>query len=149
MPELPSEAVAIERVRRTFERQTVMQTIGATMPRVDREEVVIELPHRDDLAQQHGFLHAGIVSTILDSACGLAALAHMPLDTAVLAVEFKCNFLAPAKGDRIVARGRVVRAGRTLHTCAGDAYAIVDGTEKHVATLMSTVMAIEGRGMVD
>jgi uncharacterized protein (TIGR00369 family) len=137
------------RVRRTFERQKVMATIGAEITDVSTDGVEIVIPHRDDLTQQHGFLHAGIVSTVLDTACGLAALANTPPDTAVLAVEFKVNFLAPAKGDRVIVRGRTVRSGRTLHTCVGDAYAIVDGEEKHVATLMSTVMTIEGRGFVD
>jgi uncharacterized protein (TIGR00369 family) len=137
------------RVRRTFARQKVMATIGAEITNVSADGVEIEIPYREDLTQQHGYLHAGIVSTVLDTACGLAALANMPPDTAVLAVEFKVNFLAPAKGERIRVRGRAVRSGRTLHTCAGDAYAITGDEEKHVATLMSTVMTIEGRGLVD
>ena len=137
------------RVRRTFERQKVMATIGAELMKVSEDGVEIELPHSDELTQQHGFLHAGIVSTVLDTACGLAALAKMPPDTAVLAVEYKVNFVNPAKGDRIRVLGQVVKSGRTLHVCSGNAYASVDGKETHVATLMSTVMTVRGRGLVD
>jgi uncharacterized protein (TIGR00369 family) len=108
------------RVRLSFARQRVMETIGAVLSRVDAGAVDIALPFRDDLTQQDGFLHAGIVATILDSACGYAAYSLMPADVGVLTVEYKINLMRPAIGNRLVARGRVVRAGKTLTVCTGD-----------------------------
>lgn len=105
------------RVRNSFEKQKFMATIGARLARVEPGKVDIELASRDDLVQQHGFLHAGVLASAADSACGYAALSLMPAGTAVLSVEFKINMLAPAAGDRIVARGSVIRAGRTITVC--------------------------------
>ncbi|MFT3883389.1 MAG: PaaI family thioesterase [Gemmatales bacterium] len=102
------------RVRDSFARQKVMETLGAVMSRVDEGMVEITLPYRVELTQQHGFLHAGIVATILDSACGYAAFSLMPADVAVLTVEYKINLMRPAKGERFVARARVVRPGKTV-----------------------------------
>jgi uncharacterized protein (TIGR00369 family) len=133
------------RVRRSFALQRVMETIGARLARVAPGEVDVELPFREDLTQQNGFLHAGIVSTVLDSACGYAAFTLMPADAGVLSIEFKVNLLAPARGERIIARGRVVRAGRTISVCTADAFAIQAGAERHVATMTATLMAIAGR----
>jgi uncharacterized protein (TIGR00369 family) len=133
------------RVRASFARQRVMASIGAVMRRVEPGEVEIELPYRLDLTQQHGFIHAGIVATILDSACGYAAFSRMPPDMAVLTVEYKINLLRPAKGDRLVARARVKRAGKTLTVCTGDAFAETGGAESVVATMLATVMAVEER----
>lgn len=133
------------RVRRSFAAQRVMETIGARLARVAPGEVDVELAFRDDLTQQNGFLHAGIVSTILDSACGYAAFTLMPADAGVLSIEFKVNLLAPAVGERVVARGRVVRAGRTISVCTADAFAIRDGAERHVATMTATIMTIASR----
>ncbi len=139
-----------EKVRQSFARQTVMNTIGARMTRVDAGEVEIELPFRDDLSQQHGFIHAGIITTILDSACGYAALTLMPEDAAVLTVEFKVNLLSPAKGEKMIARGRVTRPGRTVTVCAGDVFALTAGKEKIVATMLATMIALRDReGMTD
>ena len=132
------------RVRASFARQRVMETIGAVLTRVDPGEVEIALPYRADLTQQHGFIHAGIVATILDSACGYAAFSLMPADVAVLTVEYKINLLRPAKGDRLVARARVVRSGKTLTVCAGDVVAQA-GAEDVVATMLATVMAVPQR----
>src|ERR687890_39497 len=106
----PQDPAYESRVRASFERQTFMATLGAQLARVEPGEVDIALSPRDDLVQQHGFLHAGVLASIADSACGYAALSLMPPGAAVLSVEFKVNLLAPAKGDRIVARGRVIRA---------------------------------------
>ena len=132
------------RVRASFARQRVMETIGAVLTRVDPGAVEIALPFRADLTQQHGFIHAGIVATILDSACGYAAFSLMPADVAVLTVEYKINLLRPAKGDRLVARARVVRPGKTLTVCAGDVVAHA-GAENVVATMLATVMAVPQR----
>ncbi len=129
-----------ERIRESFARQTVMATLGAVLVEVAPGRVRIDLPFRADLTQQHGFLHAGVVTTIADSACGYAALSLMPGDAEVLAVEFKVNFLAPAVGSRMIARGRVVRPGRTITVCAGEVAAVQDGVEKPVATLLGTMM---------
>lgn len=133
------------RVRASFSRQQVMRTIGATLSHVESGTVTIELPFRADLTQQHGFLHAGVVTTVLDSACGYAAFSLMAADVAVLTVEFKVNLLSPARGERVVAKGRVLRAGRTLTVCAGDAVAVGAGGEKVVATMLATLMAVEER----
>jgi uncharacterized protein (TIGR00369 family) len=135
----------VGRVRASFARQRVMETIGAIMSRIESGAVEITLPYRLDLTQQHGFIHAGIVATILDSACGYAAFSQMPPDTAVLTVEYKINLLRPAKGTRLIARARIVRAGKTLTVCAGDAFADTDGEETAIATMLATVMAVEQR----
>jgi uncharacterized protein (TIGR00369 family) len=133
------------RVRASFARQRIMETIGAVLTRVDPGAVEIALPYRADLTQQHGFIHAGIVATILDSACGYAAFSLMPADVAVLTVEYKINLLRPAKGERLVARARVVRSGKTLTVCTGDVFAQADGQENAVATMLATVMAVPQR----
>ena len=122
-----------------------MHTIGAELVRVEPGEVELVLPFRDDLTQQHGFLHAGIVTTLLDSACGYAALSLMDRDSAVLSVEYKVNLLAPAVGERVRAVGRVVRPGRTLLVCTGEVTAL-DGEGESVVTMMqATMMAVRGR----
>jgi uncharacterized protein (TIGR00369 family) len=133
------------RVRASFARQRIMETIGAVLTRVDPGAVEIALPYRVDLTQQHGFIHAGIVATILDSACGYAAFSLMPADVAVLTVEYKINLLRPAKGDRLAARARVVRSGKTLTVCAGDVISQTGSTENVVATMLATVMAVPQR----
>jgi uncharacterized protein (TIGR00369 family) len=143
MPSLvPSNPNFERRVRESFARQNLMKTIGATMTRVAPGEVEIELPFRDDLTQQHGYLHAGIVTSIVDSACGYAALSLLPENAEVLSVEYKINLLSPAKGERIIARGRVTRAGRNLTVCTGEAFAVSDGKEKIIATMLATMIAI-------
>jgi len=142
----PATDVAAEdfeaRVRASFERQRVMTSMGATMTRVEAGLVEIELPYRVELTQQHGFIHAGIVATILDSACGYAAFSRMPLGYAVLTAEYKINLMRPAKGDRFIARARVVRAGKVLTVCTGDAFAVEGDRERIVATMLATIMAV-------
>jgi len=133
------------RVRESFGRQRIMQTIGASITRVAPGEVEVALPCRDDLTQQHGFLHAGVVSTIVDSACGYAALSLMPPGAGVLTVEFKLNLLAPASGQRMLARGRVIKPGRSITVCAGEVFAEQDGAEKLVATMTATTMTVRDR----
>jgi uncharacterized protein (TIGR00369 family) len=135
------------RVRASFQRQQVMATLGARLTRVAPGETDVELPFRSDLIQQHGFLHAGIVTTILDSACGYAAFSLMPAEAEVLSIEFKTNLLAPARGELLVARGRVVRAGRTITVCQADGVMVNGGREVHVATMTATMMTVLGRGV--
>jgi uncharacterized protein (TIGR00369 family) len=137
------------RVRASFERQSFMATIGARLARVAPGEVDIELARRADLVQQHGFLHAGVLASAADSACGYAALSLMPAGAAVLSVEFKINLLAPAAGDRILARGRVIRAGRTVTVCWGEVIALDGDGDKTVATMVGTMMTVRDRGLTD
>ncbi|HEU0053368.1 MAG TPA: PaaI family thioesterase [Longimicrobium sp.] len=134
-----------ERVRESFARQALMHTIGATLDRLAPGEVDLRLPYRADLGQQHGFLHAGVVASIADSACGYAAHTLMPAHAAVLSVEFKINLMAPAAGEAFVARGRVVKAGRTLTVCSGDVFALRGGEERLVATMQATMMTVRDR----
>lgn len=138
-----------ERVRASFARQRVMATIGATIERVAPGEVTIAMPPNAALTQQHGYLHAGIIATIADSACGYAALSLMPADAAVLSIEFKTNMLAPAEGDRFVARGKVIKPGRTIMVCDATVHAVRNGGEKLVATMTGTMMVVQGRGLSD
>ena len=126
-----------------------MATIGARLTRVALGEVDIEVAMRDDLVQQHGFLHAGVLASAADSACGYAALSLMPVDAAVLSIEFKINMLAPARGERVVARGRVLRAGRTITVCRGDVTAYTGSAERLVATMVATMMTVRDRGLTD
>lgn len=132
-------------VRASFGAQPLMVTIGARLTRVAAGEIEIRLPFRSDLTQQHGFLHAGVVTSALDSACGYAAFSLMPEGVGVLTVEFKTNLLAPARGEELIARGRVVRAGRTLTVCQGDASVLVGGAETAVALMVATIMTIRER----
>ena len=124
------------RVRENFEQQRVMQLIGAKLGAVEPGVVEIAVPFRDDLTQQDGYIHAGIVTTILDSACGYAAYTLMPAGSSVLSVEFKVNLLAPAKGTTIKARAEVKRAGRTLTVCSADALA----DDSLCATMLATMI---------
>ncbi len=138
------------RVRESFRRQRIMTILGAEMQHVSPGEVVIRLPYRDDLTQQHGFLHAGVVAAICDSACGYAALSLMPADTGVLTVEYKINLLNPAAGEYFTAIGRVTKPGRNVTVCAGDVYGHGAAGETHIATMLATIMTIRDReGIAD
>lgn len=135
-----------KRVRESFARQKIMSTIGARMTLVTPGIVEIEMGYDESLTQQHGFLHAGIISTALDSACGYAAYSLMPSDAAVLTIEFKINLLAPGRGSRFLFRGAVTKPGRTIMVADGQAYAYQDeGEAKLVATMTGTLMAVIGR----
>lgn len=137
----PSDAGYADRVRESFARQAFMRTLGAELVRVEPGVVEIELAPTESLTQQHGYVHAGVVTAIVDSACGYAAYTLMPADSEVLSVEFKVNLLAPAVGTRLRARARVLRAGRTLTVCQGDVHAVAaDWTERHVATMTATMI---------
>ena len=135
-----------ERVRASFARQQAMRTIGAELTLVAPGTVEIEMPYSEALTQQHGFLHAGVISTALDSACGYAAFSLMPENAAVLTIEFKVNLLAPGKGVRFLFRGTVTKPGRTILVADGQAYAIgADEEAKLIATMTGTMMTIVGR----
>ncbi len=137
------------RVRESFARQRFLQVLGVTVERVAPGEVDLRLPFRADLTQQHGFLHAGAMTTVVDTACGYAALTLMSPDAAVLTAEFKVNLLAPGKGEAIVARARVLTSGRTLSVVRGDVFALERGEERLVATMLATMMAVRDRGLTD
>jgi uncharacterized protein (TIGR00369 family) len=135
-------------VRDSFAKQQLMSTIGARLTEVRAGEIEIRVPFRSDLTQQHGFLHAGVVSSALDTACGYAAFSLMPLGVGVLSIEFKTNLLAPARGEELIARAHVVRAGRTITVSQGDAFMLQDGAEVAVATMIATIMTVRDRGDV-
>ena len=137
------------RVRASFAKQQFMNTIGAEIAEVSAGRVSLRLTVRDDLLQQHGFVHAGAIASLADSACGYAALSLMPADAAVLSVEFKVNMLSPAKGDAIVARAEVIRPGKTIMVCRADVFAITGKDEKLVAAMQGTMMVVRDRGLSD
>src|ERR1700687_2634584 len=128
------------RVRGSFGRQTIMTTLGAEIAAVRAGEVEIVLPFSAGILQQHNFIHAGAIATIADSACGYAALSVMPPDAAVLTTEFKINLLSPAKGERLRAIGRVVRAGKKLVIALGEVFAEDGAAKKQVALITATLM---------
>jgi uncharacterized protein (TIGR00369 family) len=131
------------RVRNSFARQAFMKTLGADMTSARAGGVEIRLPFHPSLTQQNNFVHAGAVTSILDSACGYAALSVAPEGHDVLSVEFKVNLLAPAVGEEFCARAQVKRAGKTLIVCTADAFACTNGEEKLVATMLATIMAVK------
>lgn len=140
----PADPDFAARVRASFARQTIMRTLGVSMTGLEPGWCELTLPFRPDLCQQHGFLHAGVVTTVSDSAAGYAAYSLMPADSSVLSIEFKQNLLAPAVGDRLVARARVVRAGRNISVVAAEAFAVTDGREKQVGLMQATMMCMHG-----
>lgn len=133
-----------DRIAESFGRQGLMGTLGATLEIVEPGRVMIRMPFSKAISQQHGFAHAGSISTITDTACGYAALTLMPDDKAVLTSEFKINLLAPAIGTHFEAEGRVLRAGKRVHVVQGEAYAVHGESRKQVAVMLATMMVIEG-----
>ena len=133
----------VAEVRQSFVQQTVMSLIGAELTRVEPGIIEITLPYRRDLTQQHGYIHAGIVTTIADSGCGYAAYTLMPPNSDVLAVEFKVNLLRPAKGETFVARAEVIKSGRTLTVVRADIHALTSDSRELVAIMQSTMMRLE------
>jgi uncharacterized protein (TIGR00369 family) len=133
------------RVRASFARQRLMHTLGVRLVRVAAGECELEMPFDPAFAQQHGFLHAGTLTSVVDSACGYAALSLMAPGAAVMSVEFKVNLLAPAAGELLIARARVLRSGRNLTIVTGDGFMRGGDTERHVFTMLGTMMAVEGR----
>lgn len=142
---VPRDPGFAARVRASFERQRLMHTLGAKMTRLVPGECEIEMPFDPAFTQQHGFLHAGTLTAVVDSACGYAAFSLMAPGAAVMSVEFKVNLLAPAAGEALVARARVVRSGRTLTIVAGDGFMRTGDDERHVFTMLATMMAVQGR----
>jgi len=131
-----------ERVRQSFIKQAFMSTLEAELAAVGEGVVEIRLPFSPRLTQQDGYLHAGVVAAVLDSACGYAALSVAPADHEVLTVEFKVNLLAPATGKIFIAKAQVKRAGRKLTVCTADAFAVTDDKQKVIATMLATIMAL-------
>jgi uncharacterized protein (TIGR00369 family) len=135
-----------ERVRASFAKQRIMATLGAQLEDVAPGHVTIRLPYGEHLAQQHGFVHAGAIAAVADSACGYAALSLMPADAAVLSIEFKVNMLSPAKGD-ILARAEVIRPGRNIMVCRADVVSAAEG--KLLAAMQGTMMVVRGADLTD
>ena len=133
------------RVRASFARQGAMDLLGAVLTRVEPGLVVIELPFRRELSQQHGFFHAGMTSTIADTAGGFAGYTLFPADSSVLTVEFKLNLIAPAEGERLIATGRVKKSGRNLTICELEVDVIKDGKSRTCALGLQTLMCVQGR----
>lgn len=133
------------RVRESFARQGLMKHLGAELAALGPGHAEIHVPFRLEVAQQHNYFHAGVSGAIADSACGYAAYTLMPADSSVLTVEYKLNLLAPADGEKLVARARVLRSGKTLKICAADVYALKSGAEIHCATMLATVMCLAGK----
>jgi uncharacterized protein (TIGR00369 family) len=138
----PNEAM-VARVRASIERQGMMATLGVELVSVERGRVEMALRHDERFTQQHGFLHAGAVASVMDSACGYAAYSVMLPEAEVLTVSYTINLLAPAAGQRFTVTGHVVRAGRTLVVCRGEAFA--DGAERPFAAMQATMTALYDR----
>jgi len=132
-----------DHVKSSFARQRVMEAFGARLVRIAPGQVEIELSFREDLTQQHGYLHAGIVTAVVDSACGFAAYSLMPSGSGVLTVEYKVNFTSPARGAKFLATGRVIKPGRTLTVCAGEVVAIEDKESRLIALMQATMMRLD------
>ncbi len=145
MPHRLADPRFAERVRASFARQQAMALIRAEMASVDHGRTEIHLPHWPGVEQQHGYIHGGVVGMIADSAAGYAAMTTVPASASVLTVEYKLNLLAPAEGEKLIARGSVVRAGRTLIVTRGEVVAIRDGRETPCALMQQTIMVMHGK----
>jgi uncharacterized protein (TIGR00369 family) len=141
----PPDADYARRIRDSFERQGLMHHLGARLVELRPGLVEIRVPYRAEITQQHGYFHAGVSGAIADSACGYAAYTLMPEDSSVLTVEYKMNLLAPADGEELIARARVIRSGRTLKICAADIYARKSDAEVHCATMLATILCLFGK----
>ena len=134
-----------ECVTASFDKQTAMHLIRATLPVVEHGRTEIHVPHWDGIEQQHGFVHGGVVGMIADSAAGYAAMTMVPSSASVLSVEYKLNFVAPADGEKLIARGEVVRPGRTLIVTKAEVFAIKAGKETLCALMQQTIMVMHGK----
>jgi uncharacterized protein (TIGR00369 family) len=141
----PRDPQWAEKVKASFARQGVMGLMGAELADIRPGWCEIRLPYRDDLSQQHGFFHAGVTSTVVDSAAGYAGFSLMPAGTSVLSVEFKINLLAPADGELLIATGEVIKPGKNLVICRGDAYVVKGMKTTHCATMQQTLMTMHGK----
>ena len=142
MKHTPRNHAFAEEITQSFAKQTIMSLIGAELTRVEPGMIEITLPYRADLAQQHGYLHAGIVTTIADSACGYAAYSLMPPNSEVLSVEFKVNLLRPAKGETFSAVAEVIKSGKTLTVVRADVFSLEEGRRDLVATMLGTMICL-------
>lgn len=140
-----SDPAFAERVRASFAKQHAMALIRATLPVVEAGRTEIHLPHWEGVEQQHGFVHGGVVGMIADSAAGYAAMTVVPASASVLTVEYKMNLVAPADGEKLIARGQVVRPGRTLIVTQGEVFAVRDGKEHLCALMQQTIMVMHGK----
>ena len=138
----PKDPQYRSRVEASFNQQQVMKTLGVKIESLQPGEIELMMPYGVAYTQQHGFMHAGIIATVLDSACGYAAFSLVPDDAAMLTVEFKTNLLAPGRGERFIFRGKVVKPGRTITVCEAQAFAVAGGEEKLIATMTGTLMAL-------
>lgn len=138
----PKNANFESRVRTSFASQKIMTTLGGTITSVEPGKVILEMPFNADFTQQHGFLHAGAITTMLDSAAGYAAFSLMAEDAEVLTIELKTSLMSPALGDHFRFEGNVMKAGRTISFCQADAYALSAGREKRIASMTATMMAV-------
>ncbi len=134
-----------ERVRASFDRQNAMALIQASLPVIEHGRTEIHLPHWPGVEQQHGFVHGGVVGMIADSAAGYAAMTIVPASASVLTVEYKMNLVAPADGERLIARGRVIRPGRTLIVTQAEVFALKNGGETLCALMQQTIMVMHGK----
>lgn len=141
----PSDPDFAQRVRDSFAKQHAMALIRATLPVVEAGRTEIHLPHWDGVEQQHGFVHGGVVGMIADSAAGYAAMTVVSASASVLTVEYKMNLVAPADGDHLIARGTVVRPGRTLIVTQGEVFAVKNGKETLCALMQQTIMVMHGK----
>ena len=132
-----------EKIKQSFNKQGLMKTLNAQLAEVEKGRVKITCEFSEALTQQHGFFHAGVATSIVDSACGYAALTMMPENVEVLTVEFKVNFIKPAKTDKLIAIGKVLQSGRTLTVCEGYVY---DSTEeKLIAKMTATLITVQDK----
>lgn len=141
---VPKDPAYRERVERSVERQKFLSYLGISLAHLAPGEVDLTLPFSENLTQQHGFFHAGATTTLADTAAGYAALTLYPPGTGVLTTEFKMNLLNPGRGEKLVARGRVIKPGRTLTVCRADVYGIDKEDETHIATALLTMITLEG-----
>jgi uncharacterized protein (TIGR00369 family) len=142
VPFQPKDPNFKARVRESFALQTAMQTLGVEIITIEPGEVEFSMPYSASFTQQNGYIHAGIITTVLDSACGYAAFSLMPSNAAVLTVEFKTTLIAPARGERFLFRANVIKPGRTLTYCEGRAYGVTNHEERLIATMSGTLFAV-------
>lgn len=135
----------IERIQDSFAKQNAMHLIKATLPVIEENLIEIHIPHWEGIEQQHGYVHAGVVGMIVDSAAGYAAMTVAPADASILSVEYKINMLRPADGEKLIARGEVVKSGRTLCITKGEVFAIKNGQPTLCALMQQTIMFMHGK----
>jgi uncharacterized protein (TIGR00369 family) len=138
----PVDSQYESKIRDSFSKQGFMHTIGAKLIKVGPGEVAIGMKFRDSLTQHHGFIHAGVITALIDNSCGYAAYTLMPANSEVLTIEYKVNFLAPARGEEFIATGKVIKPGKTISFCQGEVVAIQEGKERLIATMAATMISV-------